>query len=76
MNDEIFKQQLLKRLDIIIRVLIEHSQDGSPQKMTDIVGRLDEMGLETASISSIVGKSSSHVSATLRSYKNKKRKGK
>jgi hypothetical protein len=72
MNDDKFRKQFLKRLDIIIRLLVDRPQAGEPPKMIDVVERLNGMGLDTGAISSIVGKASNHVAALLQQRKKAK----
>ena len=76
MDEDNFRKQLLKRLDIIVRLLLETPQANKPANRTQTVGRLNEMGLDTGSIAGILGMASKHVSTLLRRYNASKGKAK
>ncbi len=76
MDEDTFREQLVKRLDIIIRLLLESPQADKPSNMTEVAGRLDEMGLSTAEIATVLGKASKDVSTSVRRYKKSRGKAK
>lgn len=73
-NEDSFREQLLERLNIIVRLLVETSQADKPANRTQAAGRLSEMGLDTGSIAGILGMRSKDVSTALRRYNASKGK--
>lgn len=64
-------EQVLKRLDIIVLLLLENVRDETPS-ISEKIDKLHGLGLTTGEISGIVGKPANYVSAVTR----RKKKGK
>jgi hypothetical protein len=58
-----FQKQLLKRLDLLIRLQLDRGFSESPPSMTAIVHRLFDFGFSAPEISSIIGKPLNYVTA-------------
>jgi hypothetical protein len=70
MDDTEFQQQLLTRLDIVIRLLLsKKTSDG--RSIAEMAAELDGMGLAPSEIGAILGKSSNYISASLGSRRGK-----
>ena len=60
---EEFQKQLLKRLDLLIRLQLDRGMAESPPSTTSIVHRLLDLGFSSTEISSIIGKPLNYVTA-------------
>jgi len=58
-----FQRQLLRRLDLIIRLQLDRGTSEAVQSTTSIVHRLLDFGLSSSEIASIVGKPINYVTA-------------
>ena len=76
MEDHALHEQLISRLDIIIRLLLCQPQSKAGATMTDMISRLHEMALTPAVIARIVGKKANYVAAILGQRKRAKGTGK
>ena len=74
MNNEHFQEQLLKRLDVLIRLELQKGAMGKPPPTSTIVHRLLDLGLTPAETAGILGKGVNYVTAVISS--KKKRAGK
>jgi hypothetical protein len=63
--------EVIDRLNIIIRLLLERSADTDAPNIAQMIVRLDMMGLAPGEIASIIGKPSNYVTATLHTRKNR-----
>jgi hypothetical protein len=66
-----FQKQLLKRLDLLIRLQLDRGIPESPPSTTSIVHRLLNLGFTSTEISSIVGKPLNYVTALASAKKTK-----
>jgi len=69
-----FQKQLLKRLDLIIRLLLDRGSSEAPPSITSIVHRLLDLGFSSAEIASIMGKPLNYVTALSSAKKAKAKK--
>jgi hypothetical protein len=76
MDDGVFQEQLIRRLDIIIRLLLDQSQGDSKPSIGEAAAQLVEMGLPPAQIAPILGKPRKQVTSALAKLKKAKGKGK
>jgi hypothetical protein len=66
-------EAVIKRLDILILLNLEKTNDLSPTSMADKISKLSNYGISAAEIANIIGKQTNYVTATL---SQKKVKGK
>ena len=71
MTDEQFAA-IIKRLDLIANLLIEELLEENAS-LTEKAVRLERLGLSSAEIGRLIGKTSSYVAATLSMHKKKKK---
>jgi hypothetical protein len=69
-----FQKQLLKRLDLLIRLQLDHGLAESPPSITSIVHRLLDLGFSSAETASIIGKPVNYVTALSSAKKAKSKK--
>jgi len=74
MEDDKYRQQVLARMDIIIRLLLAASEADSNRSIAQMARQLEEMNLSPAEIGAILGKPSNYISATLGKSKSGKDK--
>lgn len=66
-------QEILKRLDIIIRLLLRNMKSKESNLLfMEQIGLLKEIGLSTADISKITGKPSNYVSSVIKHLSKKR----
>ena len=58
-----FQKQLLKRLDLIIRLLLDRGSPDQPPSITSLVHRLINLGFSPSETASIIGKPLNYVTA-------------
>jgi len=75
MDEDKYREGLLRRLDAIIRLLLEASPPIQSSNMPRLAGRLSEMGFSSAEIAGILGMKSRHVSTALERLKTSRSKG-
>lgn len=74
-NNSTIEEEILLRLDVITKLLISRvPSNGESVSAKDRILTLEEMGLSTAQIASLVGKKSKDVSSTLLKAKNKRKR--
>ena len=69
-----FQRQLLKRLDLLIRLQLDRGLAENPPSITSIVHRLLDLGFSSAETASIVGKPLNYITALSSSKKAKAKK--
>lgn len=69
-----FQRQLLKRLDLIIRLQLDRGSPETPASITSIVHRLLDLGFSSPETASIVGKPLNYVTALSSTKKAKAKK--
>jgi len=74
-STETTTEDVVRRLDIIIALLLEHASESSNVSMTDKIVKLAEMGLSQAEIGRVLGKGSNYVGAALAQRRKVKRGG-
>ncbi len=76
-NEDLTQQEIVKRLDIIINLLLNHA--GNPENQVSTSNRikyLKSMGLAEIEIGKVVGKATNYVHAVLsREKKGRKKSG-
>jgi hypothetical protein len=73
-NKEINLEEITKRLDIIIYLLIKQTQEKDEATKKEIIADLFEWGLKDFEIAKILGKSRSYVSSEITKFKKSKKK--
>jgi len=73
-NKEIDLEEITKRLDIIIYLLIKQTQEKDEAKKKEMITELFEWGLKDFEIARILGKSRGYVSSVITVYKKSKKK--
>ena len=71
-----FQKQLLKRLDLLIRLQLDHGQPEILPSTTSIVYRLLDLGFSSAETASIIGKPPNYVTALSSAKKARAKKSK
>lgn len=71
MNQEEFQAQVIRRMDVLIGLLLERPQ-GDSVGISSRAQRLQDLGLSTGEIASILGKRSNYVSALLKPSRKQK----
>jgi hypothetical protein len=69
-----FQKQLIKRLDLLIRLQLDRGLPESPASTTSIVHRLLDLGFSSAETASIIGKPLNYVTALSSAKRAKARK--
>ena len=68
---EEFQRQIIKRLDLLIRLQLDRGLPETPPSVTSIVHRLLDLGFTSAEVASIIGKPLNYVTALSSSRKAK-----
>jgi hypothetical protein len=69
-----FQKLLLKRLDLIIRLLLDRGSPEQPPSITSLVHRLIDLGFSPSETASIIGKPLNYVTALSSSKRAKSKK--
>lgn len=69
-----FQKQLLKRLDLLIRLELDRRLPEAPPSTTSIVHRLFDFGFSAGEIASIIGRPMNYVTALSSAKKAKSKK--
>ena len=72
-NDEVSGTAMLRRLDIMIALLLDMPRSDTKSNVTEKIVRLKELGVASADVGRILGKSSNYVTGALNA---RKRRGK
>jgi len=73
-DKELNLEQVTKRLDIIIYLLIKETQEKDEATKKEMIAELFEWGLKDFEIAKILGKSRSYVSSEITKFKKDKKK--
>jgi len=73
-NKEIDLEEITKRLDTIIYLLIKQTREKDEAKKKEVIAELFELGLKDFEIAKILGKSRGYVSSVITVYKKSKKK--
>jgi hypothetical protein len=66
-------ESLVRRLDILISLVLEHSPAQTGFSMSEKIGKLADLGVAAADIARILGKPLNYVTATLSQRKSRKK---
>lgn len=66
-------EEIIKRLNVLINLLLKQSSNGPALPMTDKIGKLDDLGVSQTDIGKILGKQLNYVTATLSQRKSRKK---
>ncbi|MDA2910548.1 hypothetical protein MYX04_06430 [Nitrospiraceae bacterium AH_259_D15_M11_P09] len=69
-------EEIVRRLNVVIALLLERSGDESSISIADRITKLADLGVSPAEIGRILGKPSNYVTATLDRRKGQQRKAK
>jgi len=69
-------EDVIKRLDILISLVLEQSSAQGVSPMSDKIGKLADLGVAPADIARILRKPLNYVTATLSQLKSRKRRAK
>jgi hypothetical protein len=72
---EVSNADVVRRLDIIIGILLETTNNESTLSTTEKIVRLTEMGMSPSEISGVIGKPGNYVAAALAQRRRVKRHG-
>jgi hypothetical protein len=69
----VLDEEIIKRLNILIAILLEQSSKADKVSMTDKIGKLAELGISQPDIAKILGKPLNYVTALLSQKKSRKK---
>ncbi len=69
-------EDVVRRLDILISLALEHSSAQAALSMSDKIGKLAGLGVAAADIGRILGKPLNYITATLSQRKSRKKREK
>jgi hypothetical protein len=73
MDDEQFRKQILRRLDVLILLMLNASTDADQISIAERVRNLTDLGLSPSEIASVIGKPVNHVTSILNKAKRRSR---
>ena len=68
-----FEEDIIKRLDILIALVLRGSSTEATVSMTDQIGKLADIGVPSADIARILGKPLNYVTASRSQRKSRKK---
>lgn len=68
-----YEEDIIKRLNIMITILLEESSAGANLSMADKISKLNYLGVPQTDIAKILGKPLNYVTASLSQRKTKKK---
>lgn len=68
-----FSEDMIKRLDILIGLLLDQSSAETTLSMSDKIGKLADIGVPSADIARILGKPLNYVTASRSQRKSRKK---
>ncbi len=66
-------EEIIKRLNILIAIILDHSSAKTNLSMAEKIGKLADLGVSPANIARILGKSLNYVTASLSQRRSKKK---
>lgn len=71
MNDEQFREELIKRLNVLISLIIERTPSDQRTTITEKAKYLLDLGLKPAEVAEILGKKTNYVTSLINRQKKK-----